>query len=231
MRTRHRPPESLLFAEFCKKFPVLRRMSRGDRFVSDCAHHHPVCPNRGNHRRSKRGRFCGDSSCLFLSSRSLPTTTLSRVDSWPPVSASKNSVPGGRFGKRGGGRSPLKSPTAIAISVAVSMTLPMSISPTLTVMLRPISWATVAGRKILCRTLTALSEGEADGTRTQRQKGQEGRSGQGARQETQHGASTGHCPRYRTRHPRRSQVIGAGKTADAGVPRRWQRPSAAGVDL
>src|SRR5258708_24414008 len=57
--------------------------------------HHPVCPNRGNHRRSKRGRFCGDSSRLFLSSRSLPTTTLSRVDSWPPVSASKNSVPCG----------------------------------------------------------------------------------------------------------------------------------------
>ena len=44
MRSRHRPPESLLFAEFCKKFPVLRRMSRGDRFVSDCAHHHPVLP-------------------------------------------------------------------------------------------------------------------------------------------------------------------------------------------
>src|SRR6266403_6008386 len=37
MRSRHSPPESLLFAEFCKKFPVLRRMSRGDRFVSDCA--------------------------------------------------------------------------------------------------------------------------------------------------------------------------------------------------
>src|SRR5258705_3539343 len=45
MRSRHRPPESLLFAEFCKKFPVLRRMSRGDRFVSDCAHHHPVSAN------------------------------------------------------------------------------------------------------------------------------------------------------------------------------------------
>jgi len=44
MRSRHRPPESLLFAEFCKTFPVLRRMSRGDRFVSDCAHHHPVLP-------------------------------------------------------------------------------------------------------------------------------------------------------------------------------------------
>src|SRR6266478_10132827 len=28
MRSRHNPPESLLFAEFCKKFPVLRRMSR-----------------------------------------------------------------------------------------------------------------------------------------------------------------------------------------------------------
>src|SRR5229473_2196945 len=42
MRSRHRPAESLLFAEFCKKFPVLRRMSQGDRFVPDCAHHHPV---------------------------------------------------------------------------------------------------------------------------------------------------------------------------------------------
>src|SRR6267142_6141726 len=48
MRSRHRPPESLLFAEFCKKFPVLRQMSRGDRFVSDCAHHHPVVATRGN---------------------------------------------------------------------------------------------------------------------------------------------------------------------------------------
>src|SRR5258706_6629811 len=44
MRSRHRPAESLLFAEFCKKFPVLRRMSMGDRFVSDCTHHHPVLP-------------------------------------------------------------------------------------------------------------------------------------------------------------------------------------------
>src|SRR5258705_11122243 len=42
MRSRHSPPESLLFAEFCKKFPVLRRMSRGDRFVSACDHTHPA---------------------------------------------------------------------------------------------------------------------------------------------------------------------------------------------
>src|SRR5260221_11587903 len=32
----------------------------------------------------------------FQRSRSLSTITASRVDSWPPVSASENSVPGGR---------------------------------------------------------------------------------------------------------------------------------------
>src|SRR5260221_11250696 len=60
MRSRHSPPESLLFAEFCKKFPVLRRMSRGDRFVSDCAHHHPVLANRAFPAQRQIGRFCGD---------------------------------------------------------------------------------------------------------------------------------------------------------------------------
>jgi hypothetical protein len=39
----------------------------------------------------------------------------------------------------------------------------------------------------------------------------------------------GHCPRYWTCHPRRSQGIGAGNAADAGVPRRWQNSGAAGV--
>src|SRR5258708_36271694 len=57
--------------------------------------HHPVFPNCGNRRRSETGRFCGDSWRLFLSSRSLPTITAARVDFWPPVSVSKNSVPGG----------------------------------------------------------------------------------------------------------------------------------------
>ena len=56
--------------------------------------HHPVFPNRGNRPRSKRGRFCGDLVAYLQRSRSLPTITVSRVNSWPPVSASKNSVPG-----------------------------------------------------------------------------------------------------------------------------------------
>src|SRR5258708_31557466 len=60
MRSRHSPPESLLFAEFWKKFSVLRRMSRGDGFVSDCAHHHPVFANRTFPIRLRIGRFCGD---------------------------------------------------------------------------------------------------------------------------------------------------------------------------
>src|SRR6266403_5769363 len=55
-------------AKFPVNFPVSRQgIATGDRFVSDCIRHHPVCPNRGNHRRSKRGRFCGDSLRLFLS--------------------------------------------------------------------------------------------------------------------------------------------------------------------
>ena len=65
----------------------------GDRFVYDCAHHHPVFPNRGNGRRSQRGRFCGDLAAYFQRSRSLPRITVSRVDFWLPVSATKNSVP------------------------------------------------------------------------------------------------------------------------------------------
>src|SRR6266404_4923072 len=60
MHSRHRPPESLLFAEFCKKFPVLRRMSRRDRFAYDCAHHHPVSANRVFPALRRIARFCGD---------------------------------------------------------------------------------------------------------------------------------------------------------------------------
>src|SRR5712675_38679 len=56
--------------------------------------HHPVFPNRRICRRSKRGRFCGDLAAYFQHPRSLLTLTVSRVASWPPVSASKNSVPG-----------------------------------------------------------------------------------------------------------------------------------------
>src|SRR5260370_16802872 len=94
MADRHQPAKSLLFAEFCKKFPVLRRMSRGDRFVSDCAHHHPVFPNRGNRRRSEMGSVWGDVAAYFQRCRSLVALTVSRADFWSPVSASKNSVPG-----------------------------------------------------------------------------------------------------------------------------------------
>jgi hypothetical protein len=63
--------------------------------------HHPVFPNRGNRRRSKRGRFCGDLAAHFPRFRSLPTITVSPVDFWPPVSASRNSVPGDlNFGRQ-----------------------------------------------------------------------------------------------------------------------------------
>jgi len=68
MADRHPPAKSLLFAEFCKKYPVLRLNHRGDRFAFDCAHHHPVFLNRRLPRRLQRGRFCGDirhSHCTF----------------------------------------------------------------------------------------------------------------------------------------------------------------------
>src|SRR5260370_9174875 len=87
------PRKACYLLNFAKKFPVLRRMSRRDRFVSDCAHHHPVCPNRGNRPRSKRGRFCGDLAAYFQRSRSLRTFNCLLGGFWPPVSASKNSVP------------------------------------------------------------------------------------------------------------------------------------------
>src|ERR1700676_1856909 len=81
-------------AKFPVNFPVSRELPTGDRFVSDCAHHHPVFPNRGNRLRSKRGRFCGDPVTYFQGFRSLPRLTVSPLDFWSPVSASKNSVPG-----------------------------------------------------------------------------------------------------------------------------------------
>src|SRR5258706_4951454 len=39
---------------------VSRELQVGDRFVSDCAHHHPVLRNRKSLRRLGIGRFCGD---------------------------------------------------------------------------------------------------------------------------------------------------------------------------
>src|SRR5258708_4487561 len=97
-----RPPRSTLFP--CTplfRSPFLTRLSEtwfdpcvgGSQFGPDRLHH-PVFPNCGNRRRSKRGRFGGDLAAHFQRSRSLPTITVSRVDSWPLVSASKNSVPG-----------------------------------------------------------------------------------------------------------------------------------------
>ena len=52
--------QSPRIAKFPVKFPVSRELPTGDRFVSDCAHHHPVFPNRANRRQSEIGRFCGD---------------------------------------------------------------------------------------------------------------------------------------------------------------------------
>jgi hypothetical protein len=94
---------------FCAPVSAAKNSVPGSRFgdwFDDCVGsmqfgpdrlHHPVFPNRGNRRRSKRGRFCGDLAAYFQRSRSLPTITVSRVDFWPPVSASKNSVPGDRI--------------------------------------------------------------------------------------------------------------------------------------
>src|SRR6266404_8106005 len=52
---------------FREKFPVKRPLSgnySGDRFVSDCAHHHPVSTNRTFPARRQIGRFCGHSRRL-----------------------------------------------------------------------------------------------------------------------------------------------------------------------
>src|SRR5258705_1674227 len=91
MRSRHKPPESLLFAEFCKKFPVLRRMSRGDRFVSDCAHHHPVFRYRTPRViRAFVPRTAGFFEFVLVSAR---VSARQKGGSGPSVSASENSVP------------------------------------------------------------------------------------------------------------------------------------------
>ena len=42
------------------KFPCYQGIANGDRFVSDCAHHHPVSANRTFPMRRQIGRFCGD---------------------------------------------------------------------------------------------------------------------------------------------------------------------------
>src|SRR5258705_10215594 len=52
--------QSPRIAKFPVKFPVSRELPTGDRFVSDCAHHHPVFANRTFPIRLRIGRFCGD---------------------------------------------------------------------------------------------------------------------------------------------------------------------------
>src|SRR6266851_9681179 len=53
--------QSPRIAKFPVKFPVSRELPTGDRFVSDCAHHHPVFPNRRKPLSTRNGPFCGDS--------------------------------------------------------------------------------------------------------------------------------------------------------------------------
>src|SRR5712671_1197348 len=78
------------------KFPCYQGIANGDRFVSDCFHHHPVLANHAFPTRRQIGRFCADfrvlNSWIFVS-----VGVRAFVDDfWRPVSASKNSVPGGR---------------------------------------------------------------------------------------------------------------------------------------
>jgi hypothetical protein len=75
--------------------PVWRlgSQSAGHRF-DPCRPHHPVSANRGIRRGWKIGRFCGDLAACFQGSAVSADITVSRGNFWPPVSASKNSVPG-----------------------------------------------------------------------------------------------------------------------------------------
>ena len=79
-------------------------MQVGDRFVSDCAHHHPVLRNRRSRRRPRISRFWGDfrryRAALSVSADTCGLSSRFR----PPVSASKNSVPRGRIATADAGR-------------------------------------------------------------------------------------------------------------------------------
>src|SRR5260370_27821566 len=68
----------------------------GDRFVSDCAHHHPVSANHTFPGRRQIAGFCGDFRPLTSRIWSLWVFTHFSDDFGARVSASKNSVPGGR---------------------------------------------------------------------------------------------------------------------------------------
>src|SRR6266576_3812052 len=76
----------------------------------------PACDGTGFQKvkqPTQPGRKIYPAKCTeCLGKRSLPTTTVCRVDSWPPVSASKNSVPGGTVSsdKRPVGSSEIRDP-------------------------------------------------------------------------------------------------------------------------
>src|SRR5260370_3608261 len=109
MVDRHLAAKSLLFVEFCKKFPVLWLISRRDRFAYDCAHHHPVSANRTFPIRGQIGPFCGDFRPALSRILSLRAFAHFGCGFWRFVSASKNSVPGGRSSAR--------NPTAVEAAV------------------------------------------------------------------------------------------------------------------
>src|SRR5258705_2176039 len=104
-------------------FPGYRDFAFGDRFVSDCTHHHPVLANHAFPTRRQIGRFCADfrvlNSWIFVS-----VGVRAFVDDfWRPVSASKNSVPGGRACAR--------SPGAVAAAFRVCTALIRDLGPAL----------------------------------------------------------------------------------------------------
>ena len=97
---------------FCAPVSAAKNSVPGSRFgdwFDDCVGsmqfgpdrlHHPVFPNCRNRRRSGTGRFCGDPCRLFSAFLVSADNTVSRGGFWPPVSASKNSVPAGRIFER-----------------------------------------------------------------------------------------------------------------------------------
>ena len=94
-----------------------------DQFAHDCAHHHPVLANHAFPTRRQIGRFCADfrvlNSWIFVS-----VGVRAFVDDfWRPVSASKNSVPGGRACAR--------SPGAVAAAFRVCTALIRDLGPAL----------------------------------------------------------------------------------------------------
>jgi hypothetical protein len=94
MADRHQPARSLLFAEFFKKFPVLWPIQRET--GSHLTAHTTIQSSRTaetvvDRKEAVSAGISPVSSPDFLS---LWTSAVSRANFWPPVSASKNSVPG-----------------------------------------------------------------------------------------------------------------------------------------